>query len=53
MNEFWNLEPIYKGFDDPAFADDMAGLKAKTEEILAFAAALPSAPPIFPTPMKP
>ena len=19
MNEVWNLDPIYKGFDDPAF----------------------------------
>ena len=23
MNEVWNLDPIYKGFDDPAFEADM------------------------------
>ena len=27
MNEVWNLDPIYKGFDDPAFDADMAALK--------------------------
>ena len=30
MNEIWNLDPIYKGFDDPAFEADMASLKALT-----------------------
>ena len=27
MNEIWNLEPIYKGFDDPAFAQDLEQLQ--------------------------
>ncbi len=27
MNEFWNLDPIYKGFDDPAFDADLERLK--------------------------
>ena len=27
MNEVWNLDPIYKGFEDPAFAADLAALK--------------------------
>jgi len=27
MNEVWNLDPIYKGFDDPAFEGDLAALK--------------------------
>lgn len=27
MNEVWNLDPIYKGFADPAFENDMAELK--------------------------
>ncbi len=40
MNEFWNLDPIYKGFDDPAFDADMAALKEKAAEISAFAAEL-------------
>ena len=28
MNEFWNLDPIYKGFDDPAFEADMQEMKS-------------------------
>ena len=40
MNEVWNLDPIYKGFDDPAFAADMAALKQKVDEITAFTAQL-------------
>ena len=27
MNEVWNLDPIYKGFDDPSFARDLARLE--------------------------
>ena len=41
MNKIWNLDPIYKGFDDPAFEADMVALKNKAEEIVAFAAQLP------------
>ena len=40
MNKTWNLDPIYKGFDDPAFDADMQALKEKVEEIVAFAAQL-------------
>ncbi len=46
MNEVWNLDPIYKGFDDPAFEADMAALKAEAANINAFAAALPTLAPI-------
>ena len=42
MNETWNLDRIYKGFDDPVFEADMALLKQKTQEITAFAASLPN-----------
>ena len=42
MNGTWNLNPIYNGFDDPAFENDMAALKAETEKIAAFAQALPT-----------
>ena len=35
MNEVWNLDPIYKGFDDPAFETELAALK---EMVAAFAA---------------
>ena len=31
MNEVWNLDPIYKGFDDPAFEADLA----KAKEVIA------------------
>ena len=41
MNEVWNLDPIYKGFDDPAFDGDMTALKEMVEKIQAFATALP------------
>ncbi len=40
MNDVWNLDPIYTGFDDPAFAHDMTTLKAQVEAIDAFAAGL-------------
>ena len=45
MNEVWNLDPIYKGFDDPAFEGDLNALKAAVAEYSAFAAELPSAEP--------
>ena len=37
MNEFWNLDPIYKGFDDPAFEADMAALRQTVADYNAFA----------------
>ena len=40
MNEVWNLDPIYKGFDDPAFAADMEALRKIVEGYNAFAAGL-------------
>ncbi len=46
MNERWNLEPIYKGFDDPAFEQDLTALKAKAEEFSAFAESLANAEPV-------
>ena len=46
MNEFWNLDPLYKGFDDPAFETDMAKLKDEVAKIMAFAEALPTLEPI-------
>ena len=42
MNEVWNLDPIYNGFDDAAFAADMESLKEKLAEINAFAEKLPN-----------
>lgn len=40
MNDVWNLDPIYKGFDDPAFGADMTALKDLVEKIQTFADAL-------------
>ena len=34
MQYDWDLTPLYKGFDDPAFADDLQALK---EKVAAFA----------------
>ena len=36
MNEVWNLDPIYHGFDDPAFERDMQALKAAISGLEAF-----------------
>ena len=46
MNGLWNLDPIYKGFDDPAFEGDLEKLKQKVAEIGAFTAALSDAEPL-------
>ena len=46
MNERWNLDPIYAGFDDPAFEADMQELKSLVEKIAAFAESLPNAEPL-------
>ena len=46
MNETWNLDPIYRGFDDPAFEADMAALKEKAQEIVACAEVLPTLSPV-------
>ena len=42
MNGVWNLEPIYKGFEDPAFESDMAALKNEVAAINAFASVAPN-----------
>ena len=46
MNAVWNLDPIYKGFDDPAFEKDMSALKEKVNEIIGFAETLASCEPV-------
>ena len=40
MNDVWNLDPIYKGFDDPAFSADFDTLKQKAADYNAFTAKL-------------
>ena len=46
MNDVWNLDPIYKGFDDPAFAEDMSNLEKVAKEVTAFVQTLPQAEPL-------
>jgi len=46
MNERWNLESIYKGFDDPAFERDLTVLKDKVAAMVAFAEELPVIEPV-------
>ncbi len=46
MNERWDLDPIYKGFEDPAFEEDLAALKGKVAEFEAFSRALTDAEPL-------
>lgn len=43
MNDVWNLDPLYHGFDDPAFADDMLQLQELARQLEVFAATLPPA----------
>ncbi len=46
MNAVWNLDPIYKGFDDPAFEADMNALKEAVTKINAFADTLAQVDPL-------
>ena len=46
MNQTWNLDPIYKGFDDPAFENDMAELKNIIAQVENFAANISGEDPL-------
>ncbi len=46
MNDVWNLDPIYKGFGDPAFSADLEAMGACAEELAAFAAGLEKVEPL-------
>ncbi len=46
MNEVWNLDPIYTGFDDPAFEADLAAAKEKLAAFTAFTGTLSTADPL-------
>ena len=43
MNGLWNLDPIYAGFDDPAFEQDLHTLKEKIAAFSAFTSTLSDA----------
>ncbi len=45
MNDVWNLEPIYQGFSDPAYAADVSALQEKTRALADFAQKLQQAEP--------
>ena len=45
MNEVWNLDPMYLGFDDPAFESDLHALKAAVAEYAALTADLTAGEP--------
>ena len=44
MNDVWNLDPLYTGFDDPAFGSDLAQLQDMTVRYNAFAEGLEDMP---------
>lgn len=46
MNEVWNLDPIYKGFSDPAFDRDFSQLQSQVQALKGFAAELKQTAPI-------
>ena len=46
MNEVWDLTPLYKGFDDPAFEADMAAMKQMVADFTAFSKELPNVEPV-------
>ena len=46
MNERWNLDPIYTGFDDENYISDMAAAAETVKELTAFAADLAAAEPL-------
>ena len=46
MNEVWNLDPIYRGFDDPAFERDLNALKKIVADFAAWTQNLDSAEPL-------
>lgn len=42
MNFMWNLDPIYQGFEDPAFAQDLSQLQKALDTFTVFAGQLPA-----------
>ena len=46
MNTVWNLDRIYKGFDDPAYAADLEAMKQLVADFTAFTAQLADMDPV-------
>ncbi len=47
MNDVWNLDTIYTGFDDPAFSADFSALKELAAEFAAFTDKLSTLQPLY------
>ena len=45
MNDVWNLNPLYRGFEDPAFEADLNELKKKVAQFEAFTGNLQNVDP--------
>ncbi len=46
MNEVWNLDPIYTGFDDSAYIGDFEAMQRTVEAMAEFARELPALEPL-------
>ena len=46
MDEFWNLNPIYTGFDDPQFEGDLECLRQCVQDLEALTRMLADTPPL-------
>lgn len=46
MEKCWDLSPLYKGFDDPAFLQDVERFRCKAEELIRFAKTLDTLAPL-------
>ena len=46
MYDVWNLDVIYKGFEDPAYTADMERMQQLVKEFTAFAESLPTINPL-------
>ena len=46
MNEVWNLERMYSGFDDPKYEADFSAFQQKVEEFIAFTKNLEGVEPL-------
>ncbi|MBQ7340580.1 MAG: M3 family oligoendopeptidase [Oscillospiraceae bacterium] len=46
MNDVWNLDPIYKGFEDPHFEEDLKALQELVCQITEFTGKLSEAEPL-------
>ena len=46
MNEVWNLDRMYSGFDDPKYLADFAEFEKKVGEFIAFSETLENADPL-------